>query len=196
MHFKSPFSQSHKFVIDCMWNSRSSEHLSTLKYMCIYGEPMFGYLAACVCYPASSLLLYYVAARDLWRFMPVWAVSHNLNYARRIGFHIVIFCCCIQNALKKCAKALVCCSLNWNNWHERFLGPASAFAVSCFTRRLRAHTSENVLLGRLSIVFCRLSTGSQPNPQGPHRLSSSAQAATVYIALFCLNGIFTSRESS
>jgi len=77
---------------------------------------------------------------------------------------------------QKIAKALVCCSLNWNNWHERFLGPAiqpasqpaSSFVVSCFTRRLQAHTSENVLLGRLSFVDCQRVPSSQfpvLNPQ-------------------------------
>jgi len=41
---------------------------------CTYtGSRLFGYLAACVCYPASSLLLYYVAARDLEQFMQVVA---------------------------------------------------------------------------------------------------------------------------
>lgn len=104
-----------------------------------------------------------------------------------------------QNALKKLPKikcgqgALVCCSLNWNNWHERFLGPTLLWF------HVLPDTQVRMLLRLVVNGFQRATLSpAEPSVGRPscYRLSSSVQAATVYIALFCLDGIFTSEESS
>lgn len=86
-----------------MWNSRSSEHLPILYKLHIYGEP-FVWVSCCLCLLSCKQFI-----ALLCRCQRSWAihagrcwVSHNLNYAHRIGFHIVIFC--IWNALKKLPK--------------------------------------------------------------------------------------------